>query len=58
MTNRDDGDGDKGDKNVAGKLLVVRHKQSDFAHNAAAAAANALQEPGMWQLMCIPFILY
>jgi hypothetical protein len=30
-----------------GKLLVLRYQSSEFVHNAATAAANALQEPGM-----------
>lgn len=54
MTSPDDNSGDNGDNNIiTGKLLIVRHQQSDFAHNAAIAAANAIQEPGMCQFLTL-----
>ena len=37
--------------NSVGKLLIMRYRQSDYVHNAATAAANVLQEPGMWHFI-------
>ena len=44
--------------NSVGKLLIMRHQQSDFAHNAAIAAANAIQEPGMCQFLTLVNPIY
>ena len=59
MTSPDDSGDNNGDNNIiTGKLLIVRHQQSDFAHNAAIAAANAIQEPGMCQLLTLVNPIY
>ena len=44
--------------NSVGKLLIMRHQQSDFAHNAAIAAANAIQEPGACQFLTLVNPIY